>query len=153
MGVILNCIYFKMIYFATLWNFSEWEKQKYLPEVTRSFLKFFYQIPCLIFMISLLLFLFFSASESTYSLWSNVATVYIFQALTHYCMKSTFFTWLLNILNSYQQHTAAIYISVSVSCDTKEHQYTFRTANYSRSHSHTAIRYIVISNTQQPYTY
>jgi len=43
------------------------------------------------------------------------------------------------------------YISVSVSCDTKEHQYTFRTASYSRSHSHTAICYIAISNIQQPY--
>jgi len=31
------------------------------------------------------------------------------------------------------------YISVSVSCDTKEHQYTFLTASYSRSHSNTAV--------------
>ena len=41
------------------------------------------------------------------------------------------------------------YLSLLVSCDTKEHQYTFRTASYSRSHSHTAICYIAISNTQQ----
>ena len=46
-----------------------------------------------------------------------------------------------------------LYISVSVSCDTKEHQYTFRTASYSGSHSHTAISYIAISNIQQLYIY
>ena len=35
----------------------------------------------------------------------------------------------------------------------KEHQYTFRTASYSRSHSHTAIYYIAICNIQQLYIY
>jgi len=34
-------------------------------------------------------------------------------------MKSTVETELLNMLRSPQQHTAAIFISVSVSCDTK----------------------------------
>ena len=55
------------------------------------------------------------------------------------------------MLHSYQQHIAAIYIyiSVAVSCDTKEHQYTFRTASYSMFHSHTAICYTAISNIQQ----
>jgi len=40
---------------------------------------------------------------------------------------------------------------MSVSCDTKEHQYTFRTPSYSRALSHTAICYIPISNILQPY--
>ena len=65
-------------------------------------------------------------------------------------MKSTVDTHLLNMVQSHQQHTAAIYISVCVMSD-KEHQYTFRTASYSRSHSHTAICYIAISNRQQTY--
>ena len=39
------------------------------------------------------------------------------------------------MLYSHQQHIAAIYISVSFSCDTKKHHHTFRTASYSRSHN------------------
>jgi hypothetical protein len=116
---MLNCVYFNMKYFDRLWNFSEWEKQKYLPDVTFSFLKFLYQIPCLIFLLA---FCYFYLSHS------HTAMCYI-------------------AISNIQQP----YMSVSVSCDTKEHQYTFRTASYSRSHSHTAIWYIAISNTQQPY--
>lgn len=95
-------------------DFEIWEKMNYIPEVTCSFLKFSYQIPCLIFIISLLLLLFVSASEITYSLWSHVATVYIFQALSYYCMKSTVVSWLLNMLHNHMQHTTSIYISACV---------------------------------------
>jgi len=78
-------------------------------------------IPCLIFVISILLFLFFSASAGTYNSLSLVATLYIFQELPQYCLKLTVGTRLLNRLHSHQQYTAAIYIyiSISVSCDTK----------------------------------
>jgi len=70
----------------------------------------------LIFVIGILLFLFVSASAGTYAYISfpPVATLYIFQDLPQYCMKSTVDTQLLNMLHSYQQHTAAIYISVCV---------------------------------------
>ena len=84
---MLNCVYFNMIYFAILWIFSEWEKQKFILEVTYNFLKFLYQMPCLIVTISLLQFLFVSASENAYSFWPHVAIVYLFQALSHYCIK------------------------------------------------------------------
>ena len=91
-------------------------------------------IPGLIFMFSILLFLFVSASEATYVCicLPLVATLCVFQDLPQYCMKWTVDT---QLLNSHQQHTAAIYISVCVMWH-KEHQYTVRTANYSRSHSH-----------------
>jgi hypothetical protein len=48
-------------------------------------------IPSLIFVISILLFLFVSASESIYAYISLplVATLYIFQELPQYCMKLT----------------------------------------------------------------
>jgi len=52
-------------------------------------------------------------------------------------LKSTVDTQLFNMLHSPQQHTVAIYISQCVMCH-KEHQYTFRTASYSRSDSHTS---------------
>jgi len=81
-------------------------------------------------------------------LWHKGTSVYI-----SYCQLQQVTQPHCNTLHSYQQQTAAIYISLSVSCDTKEHQYTFRTASYSRSHSHTAICYIAISNKQQPYIY
>ena len=42
-------------------------------------------------------------------------------------------------------------VCVCVSRDPKEHQCTFCSASYSRSHSHTTICYIAISNIQQPY--
>ena len=48
------------------------------------------------------------------------------QQLIHSC-----WIWYIDISNIHQP-----YISVSVSCDTKEHQYTFRTASYSRWYSH-----------------
>ena len=69
-------------------------------------------IPGLIFLIGILLFLFVSANEGNYAYISlpPVATLYIFQELPQYSMKSTVDTQLLNILYSYQQHTAAIYI-------------------------------------------
>jgi len=40
-----------------------------------------------------------------------VTTLYIFQELPQYCMKSTVDTQLLNILYSHEQHRAAVYIS------------------------------------------
>ena len=46
-----------------------------------------------------------------------------------------------------------MYISVSVSCETKEHHCTLRTASYSRSQSHNAIYYIAISNREKLYIY
>jgi uncharacterized membrane protein len=71
-------------------------------------------IPCLIFVISILLFPFVSASAGSYISLPLAATVYIFQYLLQYCMKSTVDTQLLNMLHSHQQYTAAIYISVCV---------------------------------------
>ena len=70
-------------------------------------------IPGLIFVFSILLFLFVSASEGTYVYISLplVATLCVFQDLPQYCMKSTVDT---QLLNSHQEHTAAIYISVCV---------------------------------------
>ena len=81
----------------------------------------------------------------------------------HLLLLSTYFknylstAWNQHLIHSFRIFYIAIsnihqpYISLSVSCNTKEHQYTFRTASYSRSHSHTAICYIAISNIQQPY--
>ena len=73
-------------------------------------------IPGLIFVFSILQFLFVSASEGTYVYISLplAATLCVFQDLPQYCMKSTVDTQLLNMLHSHQQHTAAIYISVCV---------------------------------------
>jgi hypothetical protein len=71
-------------------------------------------IPGLIFVISILLFLFVSDSAGTCIWLPLVAILYIFQELPQYCMISTVGTHLLNMLHSHQQHTAAIYISVSV---------------------------------------
>ena len=71
-------------------------------------------IPCLIFVISILLFLFVSVIEVTYISLLLTATLYLFQDLLQYCMKSTVDTRLLNMLHSHQQHTAPIYISVCV---------------------------------------
>jgi len=45
---------------------------------------------------------------------SFAAIHYIFQELPQYCMKSIGDTQLLSMLHSYQQHTAAIYITVCV---------------------------------------
>jgi len=61
-----------------------------------------------------LIFLFVSAFAGTYGLWPLVVTLYLFQDLSHYCMKSTVDTQMLNTVHSHQQHAAAIYISVSV---------------------------------------
>ena len=52
------------------------------------FLNFLHQIPELIFVIKILLFLFVSTSAGTYSLWPHDANLYLFQALPHYCMKT-----------------------------------------------------------------
>ena len=71
-------------------------------------------IPCLLFVISILLFLFISVSEVTYICLPLAATLYLFQELPQYCMKSTVDTRLLNMLHSHQQHTAAIYTCISV---------------------------------------
>ena len=73
-------------------------------------------IPCLIFVISILLYLFVCASECTQAYISLplVATLYIFQVLSQYCMKSTADTQLLKVLHSHQQHTTAIHVYVSV---------------------------------------
>ena len=73
-------------------------------------------IPGLIFVFSILLFPFVSASASTYAYISlpRVATLYTFQELPQYCMKLTVDTRLLNKLRSHQQHTAAIYLYMSV---------------------------------------
>jgi len=78
--------------------------------------QFLYQIPGLIFVIKILIFLFVSASASasTYSLWPLVAALYLLQALSHYCMKPTLDTRMLNTLHSNQHHAATIYISVWV---------------------------------------
>ena len=107
-------------------------------------------IPCLIFAISILLFLFVSVSEVTYISLPLVATLYIFQELPRYCMKSTvdiqYLICYIAISNIRQP-----FISVSVSFDTKELQYTFRTASYNISQSHTEIWYKAIINTQQLY--
>jgi len=51
------------------------------------FLNFLYHIPGLIFVINILLFLFVSTSAGTYSLWPHGANLYLFQELSHYCMK------------------------------------------------------------------
>ena len=77
-------------------------------------------------------------------MWHKGTSVYI-----SYCRLQQVTQPHCNMLHSHQQHTAAIYFTVL--CDTKEYQYTFLTAGYSRSHSHTAICYIAISNIQQPY--
>jgi len=77
-------------------------------------------IPGLIFAFSILLYLFVSATADTYISLPLVATLYILQELPQYCMKSTVDTRLFNTLHSHQQYTAAIYISVSMSCDTKK---------------------------------
>ena len=77
-------------------------------------------IPCLIFVISILLFLFVSATAGTYISLPLVATLYTLQKLLQCSMKSTVDTRLFNTLHSHQQYTAAIYISVSMSCDTKK---------------------------------
>jgi len=73
-------------------------------------------IPGLIFVIGIMLFLFVSANEGTWSYFSLpfVATLNIIQELTQYCMKLTVNTQLLNMLHSYKQHTEAMYISVCV---------------------------------------
>jgi hypothetical protein len=100
---------------------------------------------------SFLLFLSVCTNESTERSWPLLTTMYIFQVLSHYYIKLPVDThcWICYIAIITLQQP---YISVSVSCDTKEHQYTFRNASYSTSHSHTAICYIAISNIQQPYT-
>ena len=82
-------------------------EQFYIPYILVSDLS-------LIFVISILLFLFVCASAGTYISLPRVATLYILQELPQYCMKSTGDTELLNKLHKYQQHTAAIYISVCV---------------------------------------
>jgi len=94
------------------------------------------------------IYLYIFVCVSVCVMWKKGTSVYI-----SYCQLQQVTQPQCNILHSYQQHTASIYISLSVSCDTKEHQYTFRTASYSRSHSHTAICYIVLSNIQQLYIY
>jgi hypothetical protein len=106
-------------------------------------------IPCLIFVISILLFPFVFASAGSYISLPLVATVYIFQYLPQYCMKSTVDTQLLNMLHSHQQHTTAVYISACVIWH--EHQYTFHTASYSWSHSHTAVTDWYQPNKQSSY--
>ena len=107
-------------------------------------------IPCLIFVISILLFLFALPVQVLISrchllLLSTYFKIHLSTAWNQQLIHSCWI-WYIAISNIQQP-----YISVSVSCDTKEHQYTFRTASYSRSHSHTAICYIAISNIQQPY--
>jgi len=84
-------------------------EQFYIPYILISILG-------LIFVFTILLFLFVCASAGSYAYISlpPVATLCIFQELPQYCMKSTVDTQLLNMLYSYQQHTAAIYISVCV---------------------------------------
>jgi hypothetical protein len=69
-------------------------------------------IPSPIFVISILLFLFVAAKEGILAYFSlpPVATLCIFQELPQRCMNSGQDTQLMNMLNSYQQHTAAIYM-------------------------------------------
>ena len=71
-------------------------------------------IPGLIFVISILLFLFVSASAGTCNSLPLLATLYILQEFPQYYMETTGGTQLLNMLHSHQQHTAAIYITVCV---------------------------------------
>ena len=90
--------------------------------------------------------------------------IYIFNCLWHVTQRniSIHFILLTTACHKATLHYATllsatysiyIYISVSVSCDTKENQYTFRNASYSRSQSHTALCYIAINNIQQLYIY
>jgi len=70
-------------------------------------------IPGLIFVISILLFLFVSASEVTqaYISLTLAANLCKFQELSQYYMKSAVDKHSLNMLHSHQQHTATIHIS------------------------------------------
>jgi hypothetical protein len=70
--------------------------------------------PGLIFVISILLFLFVSVSVGPYTTLPLVATLYILQELPQYRMKPTVDTQLLNMPNSHRQYTATIHISQCV---------------------------------------
>ena len=118
---MLNCIQLNTIHFVRVRYLIIINKNVFISTVnclphgerTVLFSLHFVSIPGLIFVISILLFLFVSASEGTQAYISLplAANLCKSQEVSQSCMKSKVDTQLLNMLHTHQQHTVAIYIS------------------------------------------